>query len=145
MKLPEDGSVDNMQLNEFNEINKEKLKEIEQFLQILDDWVDEKLTFSEKQVKPRPNMVGITNFRTSEVQGELVPESPFRRKKTLGGLGLNIEKVDVNESPSKDSSQFKKFEDRLAEVMANFDGKKKYFAELQTMSRENLLELHKSG
>ena len=47
MKLPEDGSVDNMQLNEFNEINKEKLKEIEQFLQILDDWVDEKLTFSE--------------------------------------------------------------------------------------------------
>lgn len=73
---------ENAQLVDFNNKNKEFFDGIEEFMHILDDWVDENLYFENgaKGKPKRPPRVGIQMFKNQEVGVEI--ESPFRKKKT---------------------------------------------------------------
>ena len=72
---------ENAQLVEFNNSNKQFFDKIEEFMHILDDWVDENLHFENGQkVKPkRPPRMGIEMFKNNQDANQMEIESPFRK------------------------------------------------------------------
>lgn len=132
---------------DFNNKNKEFFDKIEEFMHILDDWVDENLNFDENGQKvkaKRPPRMGIEMFKNQDQATEI--ESPFRKKKTgLQKLDFSKDKLNSCEQVEESKEIQKKLDEQYQTIMKNFGKRKDEFEQLKLKSQSELYQMHQSG